>query len=219
MDLKKVIDKLKNENIAEIKRQTGLSRQALYTFMDEKSMRLSNFEKLLETLHFEINLSEKPTATEIYQNLAYYGAPVDAKKVKSLEFEALISSAIVLSRSDGLVESVIPYILANQAKSINVTALLQACFKNETSKYLGFYADMANRYKKNRKLETITHLIFSLAEANDPWISLSLKRPSSSFVEIYMQNEFSKKWRIYSRGTFNDHLDRWKKWDLLQKAQ
>ena len=214
-----MIDKLKNKNIAEVRRQTGLSRQALYSFMEEKSMRLSNFEKLLGTLNFEINFLEKPMAAEIYENLAFYGAPVDAPKIKTLEFEDLISAAIVLSRTDGLVESVIPYVLAKQARLVDVRKLLIACFKNETCQYLGFYADMANRFKQNENLKKIVNLVFALIDADDSWVSLPIKMPSSSFIEIYMQNEFSKKWHIYSRGTFSDHLDRWKKWDLLQKAQ
>jgi hypothetical protein len=51
------------------------------------------------------------------------------------------------------------------------------------------------------------------------WESATLKIPSASIQSHYRQNPIAVKWKVYSAGKLEDHIDRWRKWMKLQKTK
>src|SRR5437867_2622315 len=118
---------------------SGVSRQGIYRFLTEKNPQFETLDKIASTLHIDLDLTKSLPSTElIYSSLKFHGAPISAKLTDHpLPLEESLARGIALSRIDGFINSVIPYLLYKTADKIDIPHLIALCDNLGESRALG----------------------------------------------------------------------------------
>ena len=218
MNLKLVQDTLLEKNFSELENQTGISRQSFYNFLKNNSMRLSNFTELLDSLDIEIRYQKKINLNIVLESLCYFGAPIGIKPLKKLDLETTLSEAILASRKDPLLETLIPYVIGKNHDKLDYTDLIKKCLCQDTDRYLGYYLSMSFEFWKRKEILTHINRLDEIIEKSDlGWISLSEESPQLKYRSSYEQNSCANRWKIWTKGDLISHIQRWEKWNSFQK--
>lgn len=220
MNIEQLVEHLKKQNLTEIERATGVRRQSIYALFHKHNMQLDTLNKLLDYLDLENSFERHISTEEVYMNMRYYGAPINNKAEQSLSLEDTLASAIGLSQSDDFIASTIPYVIAKNYEALNLTKLFQECVKKDKVRLMGFYLNLAYEFIPNNEVKTFLEMVSKMYKFNkQQWESATLKVPSPSIQSHYMQNPVAVKWKVYSAGKLEDHIERWRKWMKLQKTR
>lgn len=198
---------------------SGISRQGIYRLLSERNPRYETLEKLASTLRIDLDLTKNlPSTEEIYSSLKEHGAPLSAQTIEHpLPLEESLARGISLSRTDGLISSIIPYLLFRKIDDLNTPRLISLCDSLGESRTLGYYADVANAFKSNEKLKRLADLIFDLHFGQE---SLSKnEKPTESFRHLakLTDNPIAKKWKFMTIDNLEHHLERYNKWLTQEK--
>jgi transcriptional regulator with XRE-family HTH domain len=197
-----------------LSRDSGVSRQGIYRLMSEKNPRFETLQKIATALKIDLDLTRKlPAVDEIYSSLKFYGAPISTQPTETpLPLEDTLAQGIALSRMDGFVSSIIPYLLTKKADELNAPHLIALCDSIGESQTLGYYADIANMLKPNRKLSRLTNLLSDLTFRQE--ILSKKAKPTESFKRLAKaaNNPIAKKWKLLTIDNLEHHLERYRKW-------
>ena len=219
MNIEQLVEHLKKQNLTEIERATGVRRQSIYALFQKHTMQLDTLNKLLNYLDLENSFEKHNSTEEIYMNMRYYGAPINSKAEKSLSVEDTLASAIGISQSDDFIASTIPYVIAINYSTLSLTKLFQECAKKNKVRLMCFYLNLAYEFVHNNEVKTFLDSVSKMYKfGGQAWESATLKIPSAGIQSHYRQNPIAVKWKVYSAGKLEDHIDRWRKWMKLQKT-
>lgn len=211
MDQKTLRRHLSSSNLQRLARATKLSRTTLYKVMEAKPTTTATLGKLS-------SFFENKTANELYQNLKFYGAPLAEKnRRKTLTLEETLLEALKVSRTDSLVESVLPYVLFKNRAVLNLPLLLRESVKSDVDRLLGYYLDVSNQYKPNKTFKNFTHDMRNLFhyETNQPQ-TLNGKTVKEFALSAYLKNTVALDWGLLVRGELSHYLERFHKWEQLE---
>ena len=147
---RRVKERAEAYGLSNLAQGAGLSRQALYSFLEGGDMRLSNFLSVLKVLNMEMKVDESLVESDVLANLKAYGAPLVAGEAKTalLPEESLVEG-LKLSREDARLTSVLPYLLVKRAYQWDQNDLLSRLKDNVSmQQLLGYYVDVALAYRK-----------------------------------------------------------------------
>jgi hypothetical protein len=220
MNIEQLVDHLKKQNLTEIERATGVRRQSIYALFNKHTMQLDTLNKLLSYLDLENTFDRHISTEDVYKNMRNYGAPINSKGEESLSLEDTLASAIALSQSDDFIASTIPFVIAINYQKLDLTKLFQECVKKDKVRLLGFYLNLALEFMPNSEVSVFIDSLYKMYKFNQqPWETATSKFPSPTIQPHYTQNPVATKWRVYSAGKLEDHIDRWRKWMRLQKTK
>jgi hypothetical protein len=205
---------LKDENLSQLERRAGVSRQALYNAIKSKNMKLANFSTLAKSLGLKIELTPILNEENLMQSLAFWGAPVAFSRADQFSFEITLAESLKQSRVDGFYESVVPYTLVVNRETLNPLKIAAAAFEADQVNVMGYYAEMAKTYKDHKNLRELLKFLRPAMSSKKEFLILSTK---SHFPELFKNNKIAHKWNLMVRGSPQDHFDRWDKWQQLLK--
>lgn len=205
---------IKDYGPSRLAHDSGISRQGIYRLLSERNPRYETLEKLASTLKIDLDLTKNLPGTEdIYSSLKAHGAPLSAHAIEPpLPLEESLARGISLSRTDGLLSSIIPYLLFKKNDELNIPHLISLCDSLGESRALGYYADLANAFRANEKLKRLADLIFDLHFDQEPLSKNS--KPTESFRRLakIKNNPVAKKWKFMTIDNLGHHLERYNKW-------
>lgn len=213
MDLDFVVENLKNTNLSEVMRETKVSRQTLYNVLQNKNTTKETVTKLVDYFY-------KKNNAEVYQNLKFYGAPLFENAKKTYSLEQTLFYALNLSRNDGLVESVLPYVLYKNRSVVNLKFLYRKCMKEDLDNLLGYYLEVSTKFRSNKNFEKFLKYMKELCDHQtlQP-VPLGKRKVPEYARSAYTQNEVALSWGLLVRGELNHHLERFEKWAALEKQK
>jgi len=218
MNTKAFFKNLGMQNLSELERKTDLSRRALGSAKKSHNMKLDNLENLAEALGLSLNFVPVADEENVLSSLKRFNAPLAHETGGNLDLAQALVASFKFARTEGLYESVVPYVMAVNAKNLNPRDLVALThLENGEVAVLGYFAQMANEFSSHPHLTELVKLADSFREKK-PKKETLLKNEKVNFVELFEKNRVALRWGFLVRGTVKDHLDRWNKWQLLQKT-
>lgn len=213
MEVDDLKQKLKESNLALVSRQTGLTRQTLYNFLDNKNTKLESLQ-LLDKYFNDTN------EAELYSALTYFGAPLNVKKQNpNKSLENTLALGLEHSRQDSLVASVMPYVLYKQRTNLDLYQLYRLAVKSDSDQLLGYFLEVANAYSNFKLFSDFSKNIFQFNKYKSNTLKkLNGKSVKSEYVPLYSSNKLALKWGFLESGTLEHHLERYSKWDKSVKS-
>ena len=210
----KLVSLIKAYGPSRLAKESGISRQGIYRFLTERNPRYETLEKITSVLHIDFDLArELPTTDDVYSSLKFYGAPISTNPTDiPLPLEESLAHGIVHSRTDGFISSIIPYLLFKKADELNTSHLIALCDVLGESRTLGYYADMANSFRPNKKLARLVDLLSDLHFEQEQLFKNTKKTESLKILAKTVNNPIAKKWKFLTIDSLDHHLERYKKW-------
>jgi len=217
MKLDLIKDMMRAYGMKPLAEQAGVSRTSLYNLLRGENFEGETLAKVAQVLNLEFGLiGKKPAYEEVCNHLAYYGAPLffDPTKPIRMSLEETIKWGLKYSRTDGLLESVMPHLLMRKFSSLGRAKLFSLLDEESLLQLLGYYLDLVGEYSKNRKLKEFAHSIFQnefepLYFGNDKPTKRTLLALRSK------KNALAIKWKVFSFSSLDDYFVKFKKWDGL----
>lgn len=204
---------LNSQNLSHLEKRAGVSRQALHSALKTWNMKLDNLRSVAKALNLKVEFRPAPTEENLLSSLARWGAPLAYKKGGSLSFEETVAEALRESRKDGVYETLVPYVLSLNADRLNPLGLAGLAYQDNQVNVLGYFTEMAQVFRPNEKLEKLLQLLSVAKNPKEEFLVLSTK---THFPELFNKNQLARRWNLKVRGSVEDHLERWKKWELSQ---
>jgi hypothetical protein len=218
MNTKAFFKNLGKQNLSELERKTSLSRRALGSAKKSHNMKLDNLENLAEALGLSLNFVPVTDEENVLSSLKRFEAPLAHKAGGNLDLGQALVASFKFARIEGLYESVVPYVMAVNANNLNPRNLVAMTqLENGEVAVLGYFAQMANEFSPHPHLTELVTLA-ALFHEQKPKKETLIKNEKVNFVELFEKNRVALRWGFLARGTLKDHLDRWNKWQLLQKT-
>jgi hypothetical protein len=197
-----------------LSKDSGVSRQGIYRLMSEKNPRYKTLEKISVPLKIDLDLTRQLSTTdEIYSSLKFHGAPIRTKSTKTpLPLEEALAQGIALSRLDGFISSIVPYLLFKKAKELNIPHLIALCDNLGECQALGYYSDIANTFRPNLKLNRMSDLLSDTHYKQEPLSKNTRLTESLKRLAHISNNPIAKKWKLLTIDNLEHHLERYNKW-------
>jgi hypothetical protein len=205
---------LKDENLSQLEKRVGVSRQALHSAVKTKNMKLDNLQSVAKALNYTVEVVPNLTEENLLGSLVKWGAPLAHTKDGNLSLEWTVAEALKRARKDGLYESVVPYVLACNANQMNPLTLVGLAYQYNQVNVLGYFAEAANQFRPHANLQTVVRLLEPGKSTDKELLVLSTKM---NFPDLFERNVLALKWNLWVRGGLVDHLSRWEKWEQSQK--
>ena len=205
---------LKAQNLSHLEEEVGLSRQALHNALKSHNMKLENLSKLAKSLNLQVEFSPLKNENNLMSSLVKFGAPLAHTKDGSLSLEECVRESLKQARHDGFYETLVPYVLCFNINKMNPLEMASAAFSVNQVNVLGYFVELANVFKPNVKFDYLLSLLKPAKSKKKELLVLTTK---SHFPELFEKNELALKWNLLVRGNIEHHLERWKKWEALQK--
>lgn len=215
MDPKDFFEMLKDKNLTEVEERSGVSRQALYGAMKSQNMKLSNLSSVADSLDLEVQVVPSESEENLLKSLKRFGAPVTHDFGGNLSLESAVALGLKMARKDAYYESVVPYVLALNAELLDANKLLGLALTDDQVNVLGYFCELAYAFKPNQKLKKFLASLNSFKKTETELLVLKEK---VNFPELFSKNHLALKWNLLTRGTEQDHLERYKKWQQLRKS-
>jgi hypothetical protein len=214
METTKFFQELKHQNLSKLERQSKVTRQALYNALKTKNMKLDNLSSVARALNYQVELVPSLNESNVLSSLVKFGAPLAHSNDGNLPLELAVAEACKLSRRDGVYESVVPYVLATNANSLKEHELVGLALQGNQSNVLGYFAELANMFRPHPRLQKMLRLLEAAKPDEEELLVLTTKM---NFPEMFKKNKAALNWKLLVRGSVEDHLSRWNKWEQSQK--
>lgn len=214
MEAVQFFKKLKDQNLSKLEGEARVSRQALHNAVKSKNMKLDNLSSVAKAMNYKVELTPVLSEENLLGSLVKWGAPLAHSAEGNLPLEATIVEASRRAREDGLFESLVPYVLATNAQDLKPNELVGLSFLNDQAAVVGYFAEVANLFRQNNKLQQVSLL---LERGKRDGRELLVKTTKMNFPELFEKNMVAIKWNLLVRGNLQDHLDRWNKWEQSLK--
>ena len=205
---------LKKQNLTQLEKSTDLSRQALHGALKSKNMQLKNLETVAQAMNYQVVLLPTETEENVLASLKKWGAPVAHSSDGTLDLEHTVLAAIKFSRKVGLYESLVPYVLVKNVSTLNLLKLMGLALQENQVYVLGYFVEMANSFRTHPKLVQLLEFLSPMKGHKRETLVVSEK---VNFPELFEKNSVALNWNLLVRGTLEDHLQRWGKWEKSQK--
>ncbi len=217
MKLDSLKDIMKNYGMKPLAEQAGVSRTSLYNLLHGENFESDTLEKVTRVLNVEFGfLNKTPSFEETCNHLAFYSAPLIYNKNSphSMSFEETLKWGLHYSLTDGMLESLMPYLLLKHSKKINLNKLLSKLDQQDYFQLFGYYLDLAANYLKNKKMQDLATLFFS---ENFNTLYLGQEKPSERALKAVKErkNKSADKWNVFTLNSTENYFERFKKWDQI----
>ena len=212
--LKELIKKYGMKPLAE---KAGISRTSLYNLVQGENFESETLEKISNVLNVQFGfLYNKPELEDICNHLAFYGAPLAYDKGKEIQFslEESIKWGLHYSLLDGMIDSLMPYIIVLNFNKINLAKLLSKLDQENQIQLFGYYLELAADYSKNKKMKNFANMIHS-SELTELQMGNEKLTKRMQIVLKNKDNSFAKKWNILTLNSSSEYFDRFRKWDKV----
>jgi len=216
MNTNEFFELLDDQNKADLSRKSGLSRQAVFDALKTRNFKLQTLKRVARNLNLEVSLKPLESEGNVLASLAKFGSVSGQDEPGTLDLEESLAAGLFFVHSSGLLESLLPYVLALNAKKLNVTRLFALSLLREEAATLGYLVGMASKFKPHANLEKLKSLCVPFKFSSETPL---LKNQVANFPEILRKNDVAREWNVLARGTVKDHLDRWEKWQRSQKRR
>lgn len=207
MDTATLKNLLKDKNLTDVSARTGLTRQTLHNFLNNRNTTLKTITALETFLHDE-------DVDQLYQSLAFYGAPLAVKKKHPFfNLQNTMRKALLLSKTDDLVASTLPYVFYKQRANLKLMELFRESVKTNTDKLFGYFLESANEFREFLPFKNFTSKMknfFSYKDSTPTKFDDTFV--TNEFLPLYTKNKVALSWGLLDRGDFQHHLDRFEKW-------
>lgn len=207
--------KLKEQNLSRLETKTGLSRQSLHNALNTHNMKLENLVPLAKAMNLELRFESVKSEDNILASLAKFGVPVAHSKDGNLSFEELVKESVLRSRVDGAYETFVPFLLAQHADDFDPLKVAAQGYASGQVNALGYFAEMANQFKPSSNLNRLLELL-RVAKINQDEFLVTTNK--TYFPELFEKNKVARQWNLKVRGTVEDHMERWEKWERSRKT-
>ncbi|HEY8269879.1 MAG TPA: hypothetical protein VIG33_03260 [Pseudobdellovibrionaceae bacterium] len=218
MNARAFFKKLGSENLSELERKTDLSRRALGSAKKTHNMKLENLEVLADAMGFSVQFLPQESEDNVLLSLKRFGAPLAHESGGNLDLTEALVCGMNLARQDGLYESIVPYVMAQNSQKLHPLDILSKVhLRGDHMKVVGYFAEMANHFKPHPHLAELMRL----AQVFNPDLKqkeLLLKKEKVNFPELFEKNKTALRWGLLTRGSERDHLERWAKWQQSRKS-
>ncbi len=215
MDAAIFFNKMDSQNLSELERRTGVSRQALHNALKTHNMKLDNLSAVANAMNLSIHFRPRASEENLLSSLVRWGAPLAHSRGGTFSLNETVEEALKSSRKDGVYESLVPYLLVRNLSRLDPLALAAAAFRTKEVNTLAYFTEMANAFRPNAKFEFLLRLLNPAKNLNEEFL---VKSTRSHFPELFLKNPLALKWNLKVRGTPEDHFQRWEKWENSQKA-
>jgi hypothetical protein len=205
---------LDSQNLTHLEEKAGVSRQALHSALKTHNMKLENLAAVAKALDLKLEFTPVLTEKNLLASLARWGAPVAHTTGGNLSLETTVAECVLKSRKDGFYEGLVSYVLAKNAENLDVLKLAAVALSSNHVNVFGYYTEMANEFRQNTKLQELLRVLVLMKNPESEFLVTNTK---TQFLELFMKNTAALKWHVLVRGTLDDHLQRWKKWERSQK--
>lgn len=217
MKLDLLKDMMKTYGMKPLAEKAGVSRTSLYNLLNGENFEGETLAKVSQVLNLEFGvLGKAPDYEDVCNHLAYYGAPLLLNKSKSvtMSLEETTKWGLKYSKSDGLLESVMPFFLLNQFSELGKAKLLSFLDEESQLQLFGYYLDVAGEYSKNKKIKEFANAFFQ--KSFEP-LYLGNDKPTKRTLEVLKskKNTVAKKWNVLTLSSLEDYFMRFRKWDKV----
>jgi transcriptional regulator with XRE-family HTH domain len=214
MNLTQLKDMMRLYGLKPLAEKANVSRTSLYNFLSGENFEGETLQKVTRVLDVELGVVSKiPSLDNVYNHLAYYGAPIlyDNNQQIAMSLEETIKWGLKYSKTEGLLESVMPFFILTHFSSINKIKLFSNLDDESLFQLLGFYLDLTSTYSKNKMIEDLSNSLF---QKKFPVIFLGIEKPSERAINVFKakSNPISQKWNVFTFNSLDDYFDRFKKW-------
>jgi hypothetical protein len=214
MNAAKFFQELQHQNLSALERQTKVTRQALHNALKTRNMKLDNLSTVAGAMNYQVELVPSLQEHNVLASLVKYGAPLAHSNDGNLPLELAVTEACKLSRKDGFYESVVPYVLAKNANCLKEYDLVGLAFQNNQPNVLGYFAELANMFRANTRLQKLMRLLDAGKPDTEELLVLTTQM---NFPEMFTKNQAALNWKLLVRGNPEEHFNRWNKWEQSQK--
>lgn len=205
---------LKKHNLTHLESSSGVSRQALHNALKSQNMKLDNLQSVAKAMKYDLAFLPLKNETNVLGSLAHFGVPVAHSKDGTLSFEDTVQESLLKARTDGAYETFVPYALVKNVKRSNPLLLAAKAFEVNQVNALGYFVELAHKFRSH---ESFAKLLEVLKPAKNPVKEFLVMNEKTNFPELFEKNHLALKWNLKTRGTVDDHLGRWEKWEQSQK--
>jgi hypothetical protein len=214
MEAAEFFKRLADQNLTELERKTGVTRQALHNARRTENMKLDNLCNVAQAMNLQVDFQPAKTESNLLSSLVDFGVPVAHSGGGTLSFSEAVGEGLLASRKDGAYESFIPYLMIVNADKLDPLALAAVAFKNKEVNVLGYFAEMANAFSPHPNFDLLFRILES---AKVSAVEFLVEGKKSFYPELFEKNPLALKWNLRVRGNPNDHFERWKKWQQSQE--
>ena len=217
--LKLVEKRARAYGLQELALESGLTRQTLYGFFKGGNLTLNHLYKILKVLGLELEIREEVRDEDVLGSLSRLGAPLpEVEGSKRMGLEETLARALEVSRRESRLSTVLPYVLIKRAYQIKVGELIGLLRQPEEFQLLGYYTELALKYRYRAPLET---LLSQLWAAKNQFKPLALRerdqgRAAADFARFV--NPSAEKWKVLTRDSEEDIVARLMKWEKFNEA-
>lgn len=205
MDLDSLRKKLSDVNLAEVERETKVSRRTLYNLLENKNTTEKTATKLSE---YFLAVEEN----ELYGNLRFFKAPLVVETKNSMSLEEAVFKALSAAKNDGLLESVLPYVLYKNRASLNLDRMYELTLPQGLLFNFCYFLEVANEFSQHKPFKVFLKKCHSLLPKKLQLSPLASRKVPDYALPLFMKNEAGLKWKFLVLGNLKDHLDRYRKW-------
>ena len=214
MKLDPLKDLMKSYGMKPLAEQAGVSRTSLYNLLQGENFESDTLEKVTRVLNVEFGfLNKTPSYEETCNHLAFYDAPLVYNKNSALfmSFEESLKWGLHYSVTDGMLESVVPYLLLKYSKTLNLNRLLSKLDRQEYFQLFGYYLELVANYRKNKKTQDLANTFFT-KDFNT--LYLGQKKPSERVLKAVKvrKNKSADKWNVFTLNSTENYYERFRKW-------
>jgi len=206
---------LQAQNLTHLEKDSGVSRQALHGALKTNNMRLDNLTSVAKAIKLNVEFVPARTEYNLMASLAKFGVPVAHSKDGNLNLEETVAESLKRSRTDGVYETLVPYLLFLNLEKLSPNKLAAVALVEDQVNVLGYFAELANQYYPHPNLQHLLKLLQPAKSLTKEFLVLTTK---SLFPELFEKNELALKWNLKVRGTVDNHMQRWNKWATSQKS-
>lgn len=207
--------KLSSQNLSELERKTGVTRQALHNARKTQNMKLDNLDVLAKALNFHLGFQPLDTEENLLSSLVDFGVPLAHSGGGTLSLPEAVREGLKASRKDGAYESFLPYLFLVNVEMVDPLALAAAAFQTKEVNALGYFTEMANAFDPQPQFKFLLSLLEPAKSSSQEFL---VKEKFSLYPDLFLKNRFALKWNLKVRGTPENHFERWRKWQRSQKS-
>ncbi len=210
-------DLMKSYGMKPLAEQAGVSRTSLYNLSHGENFESETLEKVARVLNIEFGfLNKTPAFEETCNHLAFYGAPLayDKNAPHSMGFEETLKWGLHYSLTDGMLESLMPYLLLKYSKKINLNKLLSRLDQQDYFQLFGYYLELAAEFSKTKNLQILANTFYS---ENFNTLYLGHEKPSERVLKAVKErkNKSADKWNVFTLNSTENYFERFIKWDQI----
>lgn len=215
MKLDPLNDLMKSYGMKPLAEDAGVSRTSLYNLLNGENFESDTLEKVIRVLNLEFGfLNKNPSFEETCNHLAFYGAPLAYNKSSStfMSLEESLKWGLHYSLKDGMLESVVPYLLFKYSNTLNFNKLFSKLDRQEYFQLFGYYLELAAQFRNNEKAQNLANTFYA---KDFTTLYLGQEKPSDRVLKAVKEriNKSADRWNVFTLNTSENYFERFRKWD------